>query len=45
VAYAKSLRDVHRFGFDGLDALAREGEKAVDQAVSTLHAYPEAARA
>jgi probable nitrogen fixation protein len=45
VAYAKSLRDVHRFGFEGTDALAREGEKVVDQAVSTINAYPEVARA
>lgn len=45
VAFAKSLRDVHRFGFDGIEALAREGEKAVDQAVSTIHAHPEVARA
>jgi probable nitrogen fixation protein len=45
VVYAKSLRDVHRFGFDGTGALAREGEKAVDQAVTTINAYPEVARA
>jgi probable nitrogen fixation protein len=45
VAYAKSLRDVHRFGFENTGALAREGEKVVDQAVSTINAYPEVARA
>ena len=45
VVFAKSLRDVHRFGYDGFDALAREGEKAVAQAVSTITAYPAVARA
>jgi probable nitrogen fixation protein len=45
VAYAKSLRDVHRFGFESVEALAREGEKMTDQAVATIHAYPEIARA
>ncbi len=45
VVFAKSLRDVHRFGYDGLDALAREGEKAVAQALSTIAAYPAVARA
>jgi probable nitrogen fixation protein len=45
VAYSKSLRDVHRFGFEGTDALAREGEKVVDQAIATINTYPEVARA
>lgn len=45
VVFAKSLRDVHRFGYDGLDALAREGEKAAAQALSTIAAYPAVARA
>jgi probable nitrogen fixation protein len=45
VAYAKSLRDVHRFGFDSLEALAREGEKAVEQATASIGQYPEVARA
>jgi probable nitrogen fixation protein len=45
VAFAKTLRDVHRFGFEGVEALGREGEKAVDQAVSTVNEYPEVARA
>jgi probable nitrogen fixation protein len=45
VVFAKSLRDVHRFGFDGFDALAREGEKAVAQALATIAAYPDPARA
>ncbi|HXX66204.1 MAG TPA: NifX-associated nitrogen fixation protein [Polyangiaceae bacterium] len=45
VAYSKSLRDVHRFGFEGAESLAREGEKVADQAVATIDAYPEVARA
>ncbi|MGD0679114.1 MAG: NifX-associated nitrogen fixation protein [Polyangiaceae bacterium] len=45
VAYAKTLRDVHRFGFDGLEALGREGEKAIDQGIATINEYPELARA
>jgi len=45
VAYAKSLRDAHRFGFDSLDALEREGEKAVEAATKTIVAYPTVAQA
>jgi len=44
VAYAKSLRDVHRFGFESVEALAREGEKVSDQAVATINTYPQLAR-
>jgi probable nitrogen fixation protein len=45
VAFAKSLRDAHRFGFDSFEALAREGEKAVDAATQTIVAYPTVAQA
>jgi probable nitrogen fixation protein len=45
VIFAKSLRDVHRFGYESLDALAREGDKAVDQAIATINEYPAVARA
>jgi probable nitrogen fixation protein len=44
VAFAKTLRDVHRFGFEDLAALDREGDKAVDQAIKAIEAYPEVAR-
>jgi len=45
VAFSKTLRDVHRFGFDSLSDLSGEGEKAVDKAVKTIGEYPEVARA
>jgi probable nitrogen fixation protein len=45
VALAKTLRDVHRFGFDSLSVLAAEGEKAVDKAVASIEEFPEVAKA
>jgi probable nitrogen fixation protein len=45
VAFAKTLRDVHRFGFDDLATLGVEGEKVVEQAVSIILKYPEIANA
>jgi probable nitrogen fixation protein len=45
VVLAKTLRDVHRFGFEDLAALEAEGEKAVELAVKTIEAFPEVARA
>jgi hypothetical protein len=33
----KTLRDVHRFGFESLDALAGEAQKLVDKAVSLVN--------
>jgi len=45
VVYIRSLRDVHRFGFETLKALADEGTKAVTQAVVMIVAHPELARA
>jgi probable nitrogen fixation protein len=45
VALSKTLRDVHRFGFDGFAVLSAEGEKAVERAVQTIGEYPEVARA
>ena len=45
VVHARSLRDVHRFGFNDLGALAKDGMKAVDQAVAMIEAHPDLARA
>lgn len=45
VAFSKSLRDVHRFGFEDLEALAAEGMKAVDQALAVIDRFPDVARA
>jgi probable nitrogen fixation protein len=45
VAYAKSLRDVHRFGFESFEDLAAQGEKIVDQAVASIEQFPEVAKA
>lgn len=45
VAYAKTLRDVHRFGFDNLNVLAAEGEKIVSAAVADIERFPEVANA
>jgi len=45
VALSKTLRDVHRFGFDTLNALADEGEKAVDKALASIEEFPDVARA
>lgn len=45
VALAKTLRDVHRFGFDSLKALSDEGEKAVDRAMANIEEFPQVARA
>jgi len=45
VAFAKTLRDMHRFGFDTLKVLGQEGEKIVDQAVASIEQYSEVAHA
>jgi len=44
VAYSKTLRDIHRFGFEDFDVLGNEGEKIVAQAVATIERFPEVAR-
>lgn len=41
VVFSKSLRDVHRFGFESLAILARDGMKVVDQAVEMMKKFPE----
>jgi len=45
VAYAKTLRDVHRFGFDSFSALGAEGEKVVSAAVADIERFAEVAHA
>jgi len=40
----RHLRDVHRFGFVSLEALAAEGTKFVGQAVEMIQRFPEVAR-
>lgn len=45
VVLTKHLRDVHRFGFDSLAALAAEGSKQVAACVAIIEKYPEVARA
>jgi probable nitrogen fixation protein len=45
VVFSKSQRDVHRFGFESLDALEAAGDKIVEQAVKAIETFPEVARA
>ncbi|PPQ35493.1 hypothetical protein CCS01_07370 [Rhodopila globiformis] len=45
VVLSRTLRDVHRFGFEDLAALAAEGMKVASQAATMIEAHPELARA
>lgn len=45
VVLSKHLRDVHRFGFDSLEALAAEGEKRIEASVATIREFPRVAEA
>jgi probable nitrogen fixation protein len=45
VVFSKTLRDVHRFGFEDLATLAAEGMKVSQQGVAMIEAHPELARA
>jgi probable nitrogen fixation protein len=40
----KMLRDVHRFGFDSLDKLADEGQKAVNAGIDMIEKFPDVAK-
>jgi probable nitrogen fixation protein len=40
----KNLRDVHRFGFPSLEALAAEGEKQVAVAIEMIGKFPDVAK-
>lgn len=44
VVVNRFLRDVHRFGFDGLEALAAAGEALVAEGVKMIETLPIAAR-
>lgn len=43
VALDKTLRDVHRFGFDSLSKMKTEGDKLLAVALERVGAYPEVA--
>ena len=45
VALSKLHRDIHRFGFDSLSALAVEGAKHVTAAAEMIRKFPEVANA
>ena len=45
VVLSKHLRDMHRFGFDSLSALAAEGAKQAAAGVATIRQFPEVANA
>ncbi|UVK35693.1 NifX-associated nitrogen fixation protein (plasmid) [Mesorhizobium sp. AR02] len=45
VVLSKTLRDVHRFGFETFRKLAQAGTKLVGDAIATIETYPEVARA
>lgn len=40
VVVQKTLRDVHRFGFEDFSALAAAGQKLVDEATALITAHP-----
>jgi probable nitrogen fixation protein len=43
VAFARTLRDIHRFGFDSISALAAAGGKVVAEAEARISAHPDVA--
>ena len=43
VALDRGLRDVHRFGFDSVAALALQGDGMVAEALATIARFPDAA--
>jgi probable nitrogen fixation protein len=44
VVFNKYHRDVHRFGFDSLAELAKQGDKIVNDAVAMIEQFPDVAR-
>jgi probable nitrogen fixation protein len=45
VVFSKTLRDVHRFGFENIEVLADEGMKSVRMALDVINEYPDVANA
>jgi probable nitrogen fixation protein len=43
VVVNRFVRDIHRFGFDSLEALAADGEKLTADAVAMIERFPEVA--
>jgi probable nitrogen fixation protein len=44
VAFSKTLREIHRFGFDSLVVLEDSGQKVVEQTLQAIERYSEVAR-
>lgn len=44
VALSRTLRDVHRFGFESTAALAEAGEALVRESIENIERFPEVAR-
>lgn len=44
VVIARNLRDIHRFGFETLSDLAKEGSRLTGEAVALIEKYPEVAK-
>ena len=44
VALDKTLRDVHRFGFDNMAKLAEEGDKYVQAGIEMISKFPDVAK-
>lgn len=44
VVVSRSLRDIHRFGFETLSDLASEGNRLVNDAVAMIEKYPDVAK-
>lgn len=45
VVFSRTLRDVHRFGFDSIDAMASAGDTLVADSIGVINRFPEAADA
>ena len=41
IVYTKSLRDVHRFGFDSIEKLNVEADKVISAAIGMIEKFPE----